>query len=94
MTGELSWPRVSFVMSKLRQSVPARWRVSILLLMLGALTVRVTMLDDTWIRLLLVGGDRMGLVAKDHDARLKAQSNENMQSAPEAPARPSMEVKP
>lgn len=94
MTDEQSWPRVTFVMSKLRQTVPARWRISILLLMLGALTVRVTMLDDTWIRLLLVGGDRMGLVAKEHDARLKAHSTESLQSAIEASKPSTREVKP
>lgn len=61
-----------------------RWVVATLLLIVGALAVRVTMLDDTWLRLLLAGGDRIGLLAKERSLRAEAHRAEPNQPAVEA----------
>lgn len=94
MTNARSWSGLTSVLSRLRQDVPARWRITILLLILGAIIVRVTMLDDSWLHLMLVGGDPMGLVAREHDARLKAKSAESLQGAVESSDSSAKKVKP
>jgi len=59
--------------SSLQPNVRTRWVIATLSLVLGALAVRVTMLDDTWLRVFLAGGDRMGLLAKERNIRVEAQ---------------------
>lgn len=54
--------------------IPARWAIATLLIVAASLLVRVTLLDDQWLRLMLAGGDGLGLVAKERRARLDEQA--------------------
>ncbi len=66
-------------------NVPTRWVVATLLLVIGTLAVRVTMLDDSWLRLLLAGGDRMGQLASERRIRGDAQRAAETRSRVESP---------
>lgn len=64
-------PRTLSGMSSMQRKIRTRSVVATLLLIVGALAVRVTMLDDSWLRLVLAGGDRIGLLAKERHIRLE-----------------------
>lgn len=81
MTRAHPMPRKLFSASSLQRNVPVRWVVATLLLTGGALAVRVTMLDDTWLRVFLAGGDRIGLLAKERQIRLEAHRAETIPPA-------------
>lgn len=80
--------------STLHRIVRPRWIVITLCMLLGALAVRITMLDDSWLRVLLAGGDRIGLLARErrihleqeHAAKALPALERFGDAAPDAPA--------
>ena len=72
MTRQNPGGHTHFDVSSLRRKVPLRWVAATLLLIMAALSIYLTMLDDTWLRVVMSGGDRIGLLAKERKLRLEA----------------------
>ena len=83
MTSNHSGLRKHVAVASLKKKVPTRWVVATLVLVVAALAVRLTVLDDTWLRVLLAGGDRIGMLAKDRQSRMEKERAENALPAPE-----------
>ncbi|MEO7936231.1 MAG: hypothetical protein ABIR27_08225 [Dokdonella sp.] len=72
MTRQNPGGHTRFDVSSFRKKVPLRWVAATLLLTTAALSIYLTMLDDTWLRVVMAGGDRIGLLAKERNIRLEA----------------------
>ncbi len=94
MTRENPGGHTHFDVSRLKRKIPLRWVAATLLLITAALSIYLTMLDDTWLRVAMAGGDRIGLLAKERRMRVEADRakttpkavNGSTPSAPGSPA--------